>query len=422
MTRAVPFAILGLLATIPVPSAALAQNPSVPPARGTRVRTVTDTLVGPVGGVTVDALGMIFVADFGNTVYKVQPDGRVSVYATGFYGASGNAIDSKGRLLQSSFAGNYISRVDRSGKVSTLAEGFEGPVGIAVDTADNLYVCNCRGNYLSRVTAAGVVSRFAESDLFLCPNGITRGPEGTLYVANFRDSRVLKVTRDGRVSVLATLPGGGNGHITFARGRLYVTSFQGHRIFEVSLEGEVTLLAGTGALGEKDGPALQAAFSWPNGIAASPQGDRLYVNDYLNRTPPTVEAPPVPHSVVRQITLPSFGDILAAALGAGGLDSLRATYQAWKKDPGTAGQFTELEVNALGYRLMGAGRLEAATAVFRLNAESYPNSFNTWDSLAESYMTAGKNSEAIRYYQKSLELNPANANATAMLEKLKSEK
>ena len=49
-------------------------------------------------------------------------------------------------------------------------------------------------------------------------------------------------------------------------------------IFSVTLAGQVTLLAGAGPLGagprgNDDGPALEATFSVPNGIRASPDGD-----------------------------------------------------------------------------------------------------------------------------------------------------
>ncbi len=386
---------------------------------GVRVRTVADTLVGAVGGVAVDRLGIIYSADFGEKVFKIMPDGRVSVFATGLYGSSGNAIDSRGNLLQSSFSGNYISRIDRGGNAEVFAEGFNGPVGIALDSADNLIVCNCSGNTLSRVTADGVVSEFATSELLNCPNGITRAGDGNYYVANFSDAKLLKVTPDGVVTEFATLPGGGNGHVAFARGDLYATSFRGHRVYRVTLEGDVTLLAGTGAIGETDGAAADATFSWPNGIATGPTGDRLYINDYLNRFPPTVEVPPAPLSSLRQVTLPTISTVLTAALTGGGVDEMVKAYRTWKSEPGTASLFTEIEVNVMGYQLMGGGQMQAATELFKLNTESYPQSFNAYDSLAEAYMRSGENELAIEFYEKSLEINPANQNAVQMLNRIR---
>jgi D-alanyl-D-alanine-carboxypeptidase/D-alanyl-D-alanine-endopeptidase len=48
----------------------------------------------------------------------------------------------------------------------------------------------------------------------------------------------------------------------------------------------------------------------------------------------------------------------------------------------------------------------------------YPNSFNTYDSLAEAYMERGDREAAIQNYRKSLALNPDNTNAVQMLKKL----
>lgn len=387
--------------------------------RGDRVRTVTDTLVGAVGGVAVDGLGTLYVADFGERVYKVRPDGRWEVFAEGLYGSSGNAVDSKGRLLQSEFTGNRIARVERDGTVTTFAEGLQGPVGIAVGEGDELFVCNCRANSIARVSPERAVSTFAASELLNCPNGITRGPDGTLYVVNFSDGRLLAVDPDATVRELAVLPGGGNGHVAMARGDLYATSYQGHRLYRITLAGEVTPAAGTGTPGEVDGPALESSFTFPNGIAAAPTQDRLYVNDFINRFPPTVEAPPVPRSTIRQLTLAPFWERLAAVRASDGIDAMRRVYREWKSNPGTAGLYTEIEVNAYGYALLNGGDPAGATALFELNAESYPNSFNSWDSLAEALAASGRTDEAIRHYERSLELNPGNDNARQRLAALR---
>ena len=64
-------------------------------------------------------------------------------------------------------------------------------------------------------------------------------------------------------------------------------------------------------------------------------------------------------------------------------------------------------------------KTDEALKVFRLNTELYPESFNTWDSLAEAYMVKGEKAEAEKYYNKSLEINPDNTNAKKRLEKLK---
>ena len=57
--------------------------------------------------------------------------------------------------------------------------------------------------------------------------------------------------------------------------------------------------------------------------------------------------------------------------------------------------------------------------VFKINTEYYPESANAYDSLGEAYMKNGQLKLAISSYEKSLELNPENANAKEMIAKLK---
>jgi CubicO group peptidase (beta-lactamase class C family) len=80
----------------------------------------------------------------------------------------------------------------------------------------------------------------------------------------------------------------------------------------------------------------------------------------------------------------------------------------------------EMEVNAVGYALLRMERTEQALAIFELNTRVFPDAFNTWDSLGEAHMTLGHNDEAIRAYQRSLELNPENTNAKTMIERIRS--
>ncbi|NBC19410.1 MAG: tetratricopeptide repeat protein [Bacteroidetes bacterium] len=419
LPRSIALTTLLLLTSVSLLPCA-AQTPSA--AESHTVYTVADTLVGAVGGVAVDGIGTIYVADFRESVWKVLPDGRTSRFATGLYGASGNTIDAQGNLFQANFSGHYISKIDRHGTQEIyVAEGLNGPVGIDFGPDGHLYVNNCQGNTISRVTPERAVSTFAESPLFNCPNGLTVGPDSNLYVVNFRDEKMLKVTPDGAVSEFATLPGGGNGHVAVARGALYATSFRGQRIYRVDLDGTVTLVAGTGQRGEQDGAGSEATFSWPNGIAAAPTGDRLYVNDFLNRFPPTVTEPPVPLSSVRMLKLPSISDLMAQALRSGGIAAMEEAYHTFKDNPANASLYTEIEVNRFGYALMQQDQLQAAIVAFKLNVESYPNSFNVYDSLAEAYMNDGQTERAIQFYEKSLEINPGNTNAKEMLAKLRGE-
>lgn len=384
-------------------------------AQVARVITLADSLVGGVGGVAIDRTGNIFSADFMDTVWRIKPDGRVSKFATGLYGPSGNAFDRKGILYQANFYGNYISKIDRSGNHEVwVDEGLNGPVGVTIK-GDDVYVNNCQANSVSKIGKDGKAKTFAAGELFNCPNGITVGPDSAIYVVNFSDGRMIRIGDNGDASLFATIPGGGNGHVAVARGNFYVTAFQSNRIYMVTPSGNITHVAGTGQFGEQDGAPMESVFTFPNGIAVNPNNDRLIVNDYINRTRPGVDVPPVPLANIRLIKLQSISDVLTLGLQGGGIPEMEKAYRSFKNDPSTASLFTEREVNVYGYTLMGQGKMDAAVRVFELNAESYPASFNVWDSLAESYMKTGRKKEAIQNYRKSLEINPGNQNALDMI-------
>jgi DNA-binding beta-propeller fold protein YncE len=254
------------------------------------IRSLTGVIEGhQVGGVTIDMVGNIYVADFGDLVWKITPEGERQILATGLYGASGNAIDNEGNLLQASYYGDSITKVDRKGQATlVVTSGLNGPIGVAIDRqTGDIYVANCRGNSVAKIAVDGTVAAFAQSALFNCPNGITFDGKGNLYVVNFRDDRMLKVDPKGVVTPFATLSQKGMaqkglGHVCFKKDRFYVTAYQAHAIYEVTLQGDVRRLLGNGVRGMVDGADTSARLSFPNGIACSPWAPRLYINEYLN--------------------------------------------------------------------------------------------------------------------------------------------
>lgn len=255
------------------------------------VETLVETVNGGSGGLAIDVDGNVYMGDFGQTlggppgdkVFKITPEGIVSVFATGLVGASGNDFDSKGNLFQSNIANHSISKVTPDGTVSTFASGTPiiNTVGISIDENDELFVADCDGHKILKVDLNGNISVFATSGLFRCPNGLTRDDSGNLYAANFYNGDVLKVTPQGDVSVLATLPGGNNGHLVFHGGILYVIARSAGQIYKVSLTGDTELFAGSGSRGSVDGAALEASFSLPNDLIFSHDGKRIYVNDVV---------------------------------------------------------------------------------------------------------------------------------------------
>lgn len=371
---------------------------------------------GNLGGITIDRLGYLYVANFRDAVWRISPEGEVTELTRSLYGASGNAIGRRGDLYQSNFFADTISRIARTGEVSLFAaEGLAGPAGLAFDSAGLLYVCNCTGNSLSRVTADGRVEPFAQSDLFACPNGIVAGDDDHLYVTNFNNHDILRVSMAGEVERFVTSPGGaGNTHIASAKGFLYVTKIIANRVVKISGEGVITPLAGTGQPGHDDGPALDATLFRPNGIAVSPQGDRLYFNTMVGE----YNRPASSRMTVRTIDLVTLTGVLDSALESGGLDAAVAAFERYRADPVRGRENTAGEMIAYGYRFLSARKVPEAVRVFGLNADAYPKNAAAQFHLGEAYRYIGRTAEAIEQYRKVLTLDAAHALAASRLVQL----
>lgn len=91
-------------------------------------------------------------------------------------------------------------------------------------------------------------------------------------------------------------------------------------------------------------------------------------------------------------------------------------YRELKATQKDAYDFSEPQLNGVGYQLLQMKRVKDAIEIFKLNVEMFPQGFNTYDSLGEAYMVNSDKQLAIQNYKKSLELNPKN---TAAVEKLK---
>jgi D-alanyl-D-alanine-carboxypeptidase/D-alanyl-D-alanine-endopeptidase len=79
----------------------------------------------------------------------------------------------------------------------------------------------------------------------------------------------------------------------------------------------------------------------------------------------------------------------------------------------------ENELNLWGYYYYFKGQKEKALEIFKLNVNLYPLSANTYDSLAETYEELGDKSNAIKNYEKEIELSPGNKDIEDHLKKLK---
>ncbi|MFN2443596.1 MAG: DUF2911 domain-containing protein [Thermoanaerobaculia bacterium] len=65
---------------------------------------------------------------------------------------------------------------------------------------------------------------------------------------------------------------------------------------------------------------------------------------------------------------------------------------------------TEADINVYGYQLLGEGKLDEAIATFEKNVRDHPDSWNTYDSLAEAYGVKGEKKKSLEFYTKAFNM------------------
>ncbi|MGV3697822.1 Ig-like domain-containing protein, partial [Flavobacterium sp.] len=206
-------------------------------------------------GLTVDASGNIYVADTKNhRIRKISAGGTVTTvagyllsgYVDGaptvarFKNPQGIAIDNAtGILYVVDTTNNRIRKIATDGTVSTFAGSFAGysddqgtaayfnnPIGIAIDTAGNLYIGDYYNSVIRKITNTGLVTTFAGNGSseyadgignvasFYFPVGVATTASGDVYVADSYTQRIRKITSVEPFNIVPTLPAGINFNTT----------------------------------------------------------------------------------------------------------------------------------------------------------------------------------------------------------------
>jgi len=112
---------------------------------------------------------------------------------------------------------------------------------------------------------------------------------------------------------------------------------------------------------------------------------------------------------------PQVSFVLKQIIDQEGAKGVVEKYNKLKADNPGKYDINENTINSLGYQYMGKNEIDAAAAVFQINVMEFTQSSNVYDSYGEALLKSGHKEEAIYNYKKSLDLNPANANAIDIL-------
>jgi len=310
---------------IPVPPVVAPTNPppvvNLPPAWNTSILAGQPGVAGLEDGpgdqahfwlpnsVAVDQTGNVYVADTAShTIRKIAPDGTVTTLA-GLSGSHGTTDGVGGQAR------------------------FSAPFGVAVDAAGTVFVADTANNTIRHITAAGVVTTLAgvagqagatdgsgDQARFRNPWSLTVDGQGNVFVADMSNNTIRKITPAGVVSTLAGragVSGHADGPASQARfnspfgvavdpaGDVYVSDSGNHAIRMISPEGMVSTVAGLpGYPGNTDGTGDAARFWNPQGLTVDADGT-VFVADTGNQT-------------IRKITLDGDVTTLAGLAGTSG--------------------------------------------------------------------------------------------------------
>lgn len=237
----------------------------------TLLSTVNDENRGAPFGIAVDANGIVY-ANVGNTVRKILPDGTVSILAGSpdndfgyidgkgtearFYIPWGITVDADGIVYVADWFNHRIRKIQPDGTVSTLAGNtmgsmdgpgsmaqFSGPIGIKADSNGNIFVTESAGR-IRKISPDGMVTTLAGSI-----KGYLDGPAAS---AQFTSPRSITIDKSDN---------------------LYITDV--YKVRRMSPDGMVATVAGS-TFGMEDGPGESARFCTTAGITIDTSG-AIYV-------------------------------------------------------------------------------------------------------------------------------------------------
>ncbi len=238
---------------------------------------------------------------------------------------TGIVVAGDGNVIFSDKQNHRIRRVDTKGFIHTVAgtgkQGNEGdggpaeratlflPAEMARDKVGNLYVVSPvgRGSIIRKISLDGKITMFAgmgghgnkgdggkaHDAAFSMLKDITLDPAGNMFVVDYTNRNIRKITPDGTISTIApeainNLPDPEvhiNGIAVDKTGNVFFSDSGSSKIRKISPAGKITTFAGNGDFEDSGdgGPAIDAGIRSPGGLLFGPEGDLYVIEETSNR-------------------------------------------------------------------------------------------------------------------------------------------
>jgi uncharacterized protein (TIGR03437 family) len=280
--------------------------------------------------VVVDSKGNYYISDYYTfAVRKVDTSGNISTIAgngtPGFAGDNdaatsanilqvhGIAVDSNGNVFISDTGNSRIRKIDTKGVITTFAgngtPGLSGdgnaasaaslwfPAGLAFDGSGNLYVSDYGNSTIRKISSSGTITAFAGTGFFgysgdgaaaskaalASPMSLAIDGAGNIYVGDVGNNTIRKITTDGNIRTLVSgvTP---QSLAVDAAGNLYFVDGLAPVVRKVLPSGSIVTIAGNGQTGYccDGGQATLANLDHPAGVSVDASG-KVYVADSNNQ-------------------------------------------------------------------------------------------------------------------------------------------
>jgi len=192
------------------------------------------------------------------------------------------------------FAGTGSAGAPTAG--AATSSNLDSPNGVAVDSSGNVYIADYNNQRIEKVTIGGTLSVIAgtgshgaptagpaTSSKLYDPCGVAVDSSGNLFIGDADNNRVEKVTSEGTLSVFKSSLKYPCGVAVDSSGNVYVAVWDGFNVVKVSADGtSTTTIAGTGTKGAPTaGTAIYSQIGVPQAVAVDSTGN-VYIADGYN--------------------------------------------------------------------------------------------------------------------------------------------